>query len=352
MPWRNRAAIYNKGKSADFAACHEVIILHLSGTMPLLFLILACAMWGVSFPLVKALHLEQASRIPGASSVFLSSWMQFARFGLGAMILLPFVVGRKLPTRNEVHQGMTIAVWGGAGMWLQTDALAYTDASTSAFLTQAYCIFLPLWACMRTRMAPSARIIISTLMVVTGGAILSGLRPDNLKLGRGELETIGAAFLFTFQILALENPRYNGNRGTTVTFVMFLGIAVLFLPITVLVAPDLASCFEAGGSFQSFALIAGLALICSVGAYLLMNIWQPRVSATEAGLIYTIEPLFTAVFVMFLPAILGGFIGAPYNNESLSLTMIIGGTLIVGANLIMQWKRPPHLAAAGPVTDL
>jgi drug/metabolite transporter (DMT)-like permease len=277
--------------------------------------------------------------------------MQFARFGLGTVILLPLVVGRKLPTRNEVHQGVTIAIWGGAGMWLQSDALAYTDASTSAFLTQAYCIFLPLWTCLRTRMAPGARIIISTLMVITGGAILSGLRPDNLRLGRGELETIAAAFFYTFQILALENPRYRGNRGTTVTFVMFLGITLLFLPITALVAPDMASCFKAGASFQSFALIASLALMCSVGAYLIMNIWQPRVSATEAGLIYTIEPLFTAVFVMFLPAILSGFIGAHYNNESISLTMVMGGTLILGANLIMQWKRPPHLAAAGPVTD-
>lgn len=319
--------------------------------MPVVLLILACAMWALSFPLVKALHLEQTARLPGVSSIFLSSWMQFARFGLGAVILLPFVVGRTRPTPNEIRQGMTIALWGGAGMWLQADSLAHTDASTSAFLTQAYCIFLPLWACLRIRRMPGPRVILSTLMVITGGAILSGLRPDNLKLGRGEIETLCAAFLFTFQILALENPRYVGNRGTSVSFVMFLGIAVLFIPVTALVAPDMASCFKAGASFQSFILVAGLALFCSVGAYLLMNIWQPRVSATEAGLIYTIEPLFTALFVLFLPVMLGEFIGAPYKNETISLAMITGGTLILGANLIMQWKRPPHLPPAGPVTN-
>ena len=82
-----------------------------------------------------------------------------------------------------------------------------------------------------------------------------------------------------------------------------------------------------------------------------MNIWQPRVSATEAGLIYTIEPLFTAIFVLFLPVMLGEFIGATYKNETISLAMITGGTLILGANLIMQWKRPPHLPPAGPVTN-
>ena len=225
--------------------------------MPVVLLILACAMWALSFPLVKALHLEQTARLPGASSVFLSSWMQFARFGLGACILLPFVIGRKLPTQNEIRQGVTLAVWGGAGMWLQSDSLAYTDASTSAFLTQAYCIFLPLWACLRTRRMPGSRVILSTVMVITGGAILSGLRPDNLKLGRGEIETLCAAFLFTFQILALENPRYVGNRGVIVSFIMFLCIALLFIPITAIVAPDMASCFKAGASFQSFVLVAG-----------------------------------------------------------------------------------------------
>lgn len=147
---------------------------------------------------------------------------------------------------------MTIALWGGAGMWLQADSLAHTDASTPAFLTQAYCIFLPLWACLRTRRMPGSRVILSTLMVITGGTILSGLRPDNLKLGRGEIEALCAAFLFTFQIL---------------------------------------------------------------------------------------------------PAMLGEFIGATYQNETISLAMITGGTLIIGANLIMQWKRPPHLPPAGPVTN-
>lgn len=317
--------------------------------MPVFFLILACALWAVSFPLMKVLHLEQSARLPGASSVFLSSWMQLVRFGLGAVILLPFVVWRKCPTRNEIQQGLVLALWGGIGMWLQADSLAYTDASTSAFLTQAYCIFLPLWACVRTRRMPRSRVICATLMVIAGGAILSGIRPDHLKLGRGEIETLCAAFLFTFQILALENPRYEGNRGTSVTFVMFAGIAVLFVPITAIVAPDIASCFTAGASFQSLVIIACLALFCSVGAYLLMNIWQPRVSATEAGLIYTTEPVFTAVYVLFLPAMLAAFTGGAYSNESISASMLVGGSLVVGANALMQWKRKPHLPPAGPV---
>lgn len=317
--------------------------------MPALLLILACALWGVSFPLVKVLHLEQSARMPGASSLFLASWMQFARFGLGTLMLLPFVLGKNRPTKNEIRQGMVIAVWGGLGMWVQADALAYTQASTSAFLTQAYCIFLPLWACVRTRRSPGVKVLLATVMVMAGGGILSGIRPDNLHLGRGELETLLAAFLFTFQILSLENPRYEGNRGIPVSFVMFLGIAVLFVPVSMITSPDLQTCITAGASVSSIVLVASLALFCSVGAYVLMNVWQPRVPATEAGLIYTIEPVFTAVYVLFIPQWLGSLVNENYPNEAITTQMMVGGSLILAANALMQWKTPPHLPPAGPL---
>jgi drug/metabolite transporter (DMT)-like permease len=317
--------------------------------MPVFFLIIACALWGLSFPLMKVLHMEQAARMPGVSSLFLASWLQIARFGLGAAILAPFLIGQKLPTRREIRQGLLLAGWGGSAMWLQADALAYTEASTSAFLTGAYCIFLPLWACLRLKQRPKTRAVVATLMVLVGGAILSGLRPGHLQLGRGEIETLCAALLFSFQILTLENRHYEGNRGLSVSFIMFIGIAILFTPLTLVAAPRLIDCITPGASVQAFVFIGSLALFCSVGAYLLMNHWQRRVSATEAGLIYTAEPVFTAIYVLFLPAILGRFIGGSYPNETLSSELLIGGTLLLAANVLMQWKRPPHLPPVGPI---
>ncbi len=311
--------------------------------MPILMLILACALWGLSFPLMKALHLEQAGRMPGTSTLFLASWLQFARFGLGALMLAPLLIGKSRPSPNEMWQGAKLAFWGGTAMWLQADALAYVDASVSAFLTQAYCVILPLWACLRRRRWPAARLVVATILVTVGGGIFSGIRLDQFSLGRGELETLAAAVLFCFQILALENPTYRENRGLPVSFVMFLGIAILFIPITLVSSPGLAECLTAGASGKAMTLVAALALFCSVGAYLLMNTWQPRVAATDAGLIYTTEPVFTAIYVMFLPILLGNFIGVPYPNESITGALLLGGGLILSANILMQWKRPPHL---------
>ena len=315
--------------------------------MPVLLLIVACALWGVSFPVIKALDLEQSARLGDVSKSFLAAWLQMARFGLAAAIMAPFMM-RMRPTRGELAQGAWLALWGGLGMALQAWGLGKTEASTSAFLTQAYCVILPLIECVRRRRAPSSRTLVATLLVIVGGAILAGVTPTSLKVGPGELATLLAAFIFTFQILTLENPKYGKNRGLVVTFAMCVFIALMFLPLSWAMAPEPHALLSAGASWPAFLLIFSLALLCSVGAYGLMNSWQPRVSATEAGLIYTIEPVFTACFVMFLPVMLGRLVGESYPNESLTLSLLGGGSLILAANILMQWKRPPHPPAIAP----
>lgn len=316
--------------------------------MPALLLVLACALWGLSFPVVKALHLEQSARLPGADSTFLAAWMQVARFGMGAVLLLPFAARAGIPNRGEVRQGLLLALWGGAGMALQAEGLAHTAASTSAFLTQAYCVILPLIACLRLRRPPDLRTTAATVLVIAGCAVLSGMKPGDLPMGRGEAVTLIAALFFTFQILTLENPAYGGNRGLQVTFVMCLGIALLFLPAAFLTAPSAGDVLLAGASWPAFLLISILAVFCSVGAFLLMNRWQREISATEAGLIYTTEPVFTALYAMFLPRWIGLWTGGGYPNESPGAAMLAGGGLILAANLLMQLRRQPHPPAIAP----
>ena len=316
--------------------------------MPVLFLVIACALWGLSFPVLKALMTEQGGRVTEASTTFLAAWIQFARFLFGAVLMIPFVARLGPPTRLEIRQGLTLALWGGLGMGIQADGLFYTEASTSAFLTQAYCVILPLWACLHTRRWPTKRIVSATLLVMIGGAILSGIRPGSVGAGRGEIETVVAAFFFALQILTLENPRFAETRGRPVTIIMCLGIAALYLPVALVLAPTPAAMITTGASGQALVLVATLSLFCTVGAFLLINTWQRKVSATEAGLIYTSEPVFAAAYALFLPAILAGFIGHPYPNETLTAQMLVGGGLILLANAVMQWKVKPHRPGIAP----
>jgi drug/metabolite transporter (DMT)-like permease len=79
-----------------------------------------------------------------------------------------------------------------------------------------------------------------------------------------------------------------------------------------------------------------LVFFCTLLAFNLMNHCQPAITSTEAGIVYTTEPLFTAVFALFLPAQLSGLAHIDYANEQFSLAVVSGGGLILLANLLLQ----------------
>jgi hypothetical protein len=71
-----------------------------------------------------------------------------------------------------------------------------------------------------------------------------------------------------------------------------------------------------------------------------MNRWQPKITATEAGLIYCVEPLFASVMALFLPALFSRWAGFDYRNEALTWHLLAGGGLITLANVLIQLNPP------------
>jgi drug/metabolite transporter (DMT)-like permease len=299
------------------------------------WLLIATICWSMSFPLVKILYIEQGSRLPSASVSFLAISFMAARFGMAALLLLPWVL-HKIPTftRNEWRQGLVLALCGGGGMCLQADALAYTSSSTCAFITQTYCVFLPIYHCMRLRQWPSFYLILATTLVFAGMTWLSGASWQKMTLGRGEWETFLAAIVFTGQILCLENPRYRENRSAMITWIMFLGITIIALPLAMLRSQNQHDVAIAFSSWPATLLVLTMALLCSVFAFGLMNRWQKCISALEAGLLYCSEPLFTSIIALFAPSIIGIWIGRAIDNEVLTPAIWIGGSLIIAAILL------------------
>ena len=307
-----------------------------------LWLMAGTAAWGLSFPVQKMLTMLQQELVPAAGTWFLTSWIICLRSLLAAAVLWlwkPQLL--RGMTREEVRQGLLLGMIGGLGLMLQADGLAYTNASTSAFLTQAYCVVLPLWHCFSRRIAPGWKLVVCTALVLWGISILSGFNWGTLHLGRGEWETLGAAAAFTFQIILLERPRYQANRAMPVTLLMFLGFAAWSAPVAVLAAPQLGDLWRVVATPAAAAHLGVLALACTVFAYGIMNLWQPRVSANEAGLIYCIEPVCAAVYALFLPGILSAWTGVSYANETLTYTLVTGGLLITAANIVLQVNSKP-----------
>src|SRR5262245_45099392 len=211
-------------------------------------LVLANACWGLSFPTMKALALLQQPLLPQSSSWFVASSALTVRFSLAALVML-ILCARTLRqlTALEVWQGLGLGVFASAGLIFQMDGLAYTSASTSAFLTQFYCLTIPLWVALRDRRWPCGRTVLCCLLVIAGVAVLSEINWRDLHLGRGELETLIGSTIFTGQILWLQRPKFAGNNVSHFTLIMFAVIALACLPVAALTmgpGEDLAGAYR------------------------------------------------------------------------------------------------------------
>jgi drug/metabolite transporter (DMT)-like permease len=307
----------------------------------LVMLLLANLFWGLSFPLIKAILLATRLAVPAGGHWFLTAYTVAPRFLLAAAVLL-LLLRRQLRTftRGEYRQGALLGLTAGAGMLFQNDGLQFTSASVSAFLTQFYAIMIPAWLALRSRRWPSGLVLACAALVLAGVAILGRFDFRALSFGPGEWATLLSSVFFMVQILVLDRADFAGNRALPVTLVMFGVEALLFGGLAVGTAPALADLVTpwTSGPWLGFTLL--LTLFCTLGSFTLMNMWQPRITATEAGLLYCVEPLFASVMALFLPALFSAWGGFDYPNERLTWHLLAGGGLITVANVLLQ-LRPP-----------
>ena len=205
-------------------------------------LLLATFFWGLSFPLMKAIAGTHLRLLPESSTWFVTACTLAPRFLLGGLALA-LLCRRQLNllTRSEWKQGAGLGAFAFAGMVFQTDGLLFTSASTSAFLTQLYAILIPVWLALRARRSPSATVWLSCVLVLAGVAVLAQLDWRDLRLGRGELETLICSVFFMGQILWLDRPEFAVNRPLPVTTVMFAIIGIGATALAFLTAPTAAS---------------------------------------------------------------------------------------------------------------
>lgn len=311
----------------------------------LLMLLLANLLWGLSFPVIKAMVLAHEQVLPGSSSWFITALTVAPRFLLAAAVLLVFL-GPQLRTftRLELKQGALIGVTAGIGMLFQNDGLQFTSASVSAFLTQFYAIMIPAWLAFRTRRWPSATVLGCSVLVIAGVAILGRFDFRAMHFGRGELETLLSSVFFMMQIFLLDRKEFAANRALPVTLVMFAVEGLLFAGLAAGTTPSAAGLLAPWTSPVWVGGTLALTLCCTLGSFILMNTWQPKITATEAGLIYCIEPLFASLLALFLPALLSAWGGFDYPNERLTWHLLLGGGLITAANVLLQLKPPVKAA--------
>ena len=304
-------------------------------------LTVATMLWGVSFPVLKAIATIHESLVPAGNSWFITASSVAPRFVIAGAILT-ILSGRKLAglTRLELKQGVGLACFLTLGLFFQVDGLQYTTASVSAFLTQLNVVLIPIYTTIKWRRRPRAIVLAACVLVLAGIAILSRFDPRQLALGRGETETLLSSLFFTAHILWLERREFFENDVERTTLVMFgllgagAGIAAAAL------TPSAGALLSPWAHPGWLGLTLVLALVCTLFCFTAMNRWQPRITSTEAALIYSLEPVSVALLALFLPGVISRLTGAGYENEVLTWQLVLGGMLITIANLMIAFRKP------------
>ena len=186
-----------------------------------------------------------------------------------------------------------------------THGLETTSASNGGFLTAMAVVFVPIINAVLQRRVPPRPIIAGTLVTLVGIGLLS-LR-GGLELHPGDVLCLASALLYAVFIVATDRlaPGFDGM----VLGAWQLGFAGLY-------ALAFSFVFEAPTLPQTSAqwgAILALAIVCSAFGFVLQPVAQPHTTPEHAALLFSIEPVASAVLAFIvlgetLPA--QGYLGA------------------------------------------
>ncbi|HEY6052525.1 MAG TPA: DMT family transporter [Gaiellaceae bacterium] len=250
--------------------------------MPALVVLLCVtAIWGVTFVQVK-----------DAVAVYPLFAFLALRFAIATATLAPAAAGR---VRGLGRGGGGAAVFLGAllaaGYALQTAGLQRTTVSSTGFVTGMYVVLTPLIALAVFRLRIPAAAWGGVALATLGLALLSGVHGGSVA---GDLLVLAAAAVYSLQIVLMERfaPRHDPFAFTLVEMAAaFAGLGAVALAAGQLETPR-------GWTVWGALLVTGV--FASALAFLAQTWAQRRTSATRTALVFTMEPVFTAIFGYWL----------------------------------------------------
>lgn len=326
------------------------------------------ALWGLSFPIVKALNLQMETHFgveEATADVWLlariSSWVIAVRFLIAFALIL--LLCRRLVATVRLPHVLAGAAIGGmffAGLLLQVAGLASIPASRSGFLTSLVVVWTPIFSTLGQRRLPRRQTLLGAAVSILGVSILTGMirldaghigfADDALSRWRlGDTLTSIAVLFFTGQIILVDSlaKRYESTAFTPSMFAttalcasaMFAGLQLFQLDEASVEVRQTSRWLELVGEVRFIVPVLVLSVFSTLVAFFWMNRYQPFLTAGQAAVLYTLEPLFASSWAMFLPAWLSIFCHVSYANEQLSWQLVGGGALLILANGLALWPQ-------------
>jgi drug/metabolite transporter (DMT)-like permease len=275
-------------------------------------------LWGASFVVVKD-ALGYASVL-----VFLA-----VRFTLAALIMIAL---RPAALRGLKKSGFLVGLALGcfmfAGYTFQTAGLLYTTPSKSAFVTGFSVVLVPLLLAIFWRRRLAVWAYLGAASALLGLYFLTVPVSGLSHLNRGDLLTLACAAMYALHIIWVgEYGKKHPVAALAITQVTLCGA---FAWIAVYVA-------KAGNwemprlewRWELYVAVTICAVFATAVAYLLQLWAQKYTTASHAAILFTLEPVFAAVFSYFLA------------GERLAPRSMIGGVFVLVGILLAELLGAP-----------
>src|SRR6056297_2166921 len=270
--------------------------------LSLLFIVI---IWGTTFPLMK-IALENVSPFHFISLRFII-----------AFIILTAILNTKLKniSYRTIKIGSFLGLWLFFGFAFQIYGLQFTTASRSGFITGLSVIIVPVLSIFILKDKPSLSSWMGVLLALVGMYFLTGFSEIGFNIG--DLYTFFCAVSIAMQIVFLSKYIIKEDP-----------LVITWLQITtVMVLGTIISFFESASgtlTINNYAVIIYTGIFATALAIFVQSRAQQFTTSTHAGLIFSLEPVFGAIFSFLIL------------NERLSTMGMIGAVLIFSGIILSE----------------
>lgn len=237
----------------------------------------ATILWASSFVVTK-----------GTTDDFPPMLLVGIRFLLGALVVA--ILYRKKFKKTSIEMIITMAVVGffySIGMILQTYGIKYTSAGRSAFITAAYCIWVPILELIIFKKKPTLKYFFSALICMAGVGLI--VLENGLEVDAGDLYTLFGSMCLAVEIAVFGNV-VNKFDSDLASFYL-----LLFSGVTAMIPSIVTETYPASLSTPTIMAILYLAFACTGIAMLCQGAAQNHISPGVVTIILGFEAVFAAI---------------------------------------------------------
>ena len=229
----------------------------------------------------------------------------------------------KKPSRATLKAALVIGALLSIVYILATEALLYTDVTNVGFLLAMHVIMVPVINRIFRKVRTERKLIICIVIAVVGLALLT-LRGGVASLRLGDWLALLSTLIYSIDMICTEVFVGKDDVDPLQLGVLQLGVcAVIFVAIALVTGRSLVVT-----QTRPWLCILFLAIFSTAYPFIIQPIAQKLTSVTKVGLIFSAEPVFTALAAFFM-------IG-----ERLHFTAYLGAFIMLFAIVMMNVDLP------------